>query len=198
MGDRNETSIHVRRARRGDRDSLQWIVSRLSPLLLAQARYRLPPRLRRYCEPEDLVQEVWMVALPRLGDLSARDGRETPVLLKFLSTTLVHHVNNLTRRHLRRRTVARETEIGAQADDDRPGVVTRVARSEAFENTLAAIESLEEAHREVLILRGVERQDNGQVAARLGISPNAASLRWNRAIEELRRRIPDSVFDELA
>ena len=34
------TSVHLRRAIDGDETSLDWIVERLTPLLLAQARYR--------------------------------------------------------------------------------------------------------------------------------------------------------------
>ena len=71
------TSLHLRQAVGGCADSLAWLVRRLSPLLIVQAEYRLGPDLRRVYDPEDLVDEVWVVALPRLGELSARDGRYT-------------------------------------------------------------------------------------------------------------------------
>ena len=35
------TTFHVRRAREGDAPSLEWIVNRFAPVLLANARYRL-------------------------------------------------------------------------------------------------------------------------------------------------------------
>jgi len=82
----NDTTLHVRRAKGGDRDSLAWLADRFSPLLLAQARYRLRGRLARWVQPEDVVQDVWAVALPALPGLEASDGRETPVVLKFLAT----------------------------------------------------------------------------------------------------------------
>ena len=69
------TSLHVRRAADGDSESLGWVVARLSPLLLAQADYRLGPVLRSLYDPEDLVNDTWIVALPRLPELPARDGR---------------------------------------------------------------------------------------------------------------------------
>src|SRR5262245_47363366 len=87
------TSFHVQRAESGDAESLDWIVRRLSPLLLAQADFRLGPRLRRLHDPEDLVSTVWAITLPRLGELGAREGRKTPVLLSFLTTTLLNRVN---------------------------------------------------------------------------------------------------------
>ena len=44
---------------------------------------------------------VWVVALPRLPELPPRDERHTPVLLKFLSTTLLYRINNLVQKHIR-------------------------------------------------------------------------------------------------
>lgn len=201
------TSLHVRRAKQGDRESLSWLVERLTPLLLAQARYRLRSIPGAACDPEDVVQDVWAVALPRIGELEAREGRETPVLLRFLATTLVHHVNNLARRRIRRRAVRREADLdaGSQRRDladhaavDAPGVATVVSRTDAQRLVLDAIDALDPAQREVVVLRGIEQLDNAAVAELLGVTPNAASLRYARALRKLRERLPDSVFDELA
>ena len=41
------TTMHVRRAIDGDRTSLEWLVTRLSPYLRAQASYRLGPAMSR-------------------------------------------------------------------------------------------------------------------------------------------------------
>ena len=95
-----QTTLHVRRAREGDLTSLGWLAERLQPLLLAQARYRLGSL--RAIEPEDLVAEAWCVALPRLAELAPREGRVTPVVLRFLSTTLLRLANNHVRREVRR------------------------------------------------------------------------------------------------
>ena len=84
--DGQDTSFHARRAAEGEIESLDWIVRRFSPLLLAQARFRMGESLRRYVSPEDVVQEVWAVGLDRLPGLKPRAGRLTPVFLKFLST----------------------------------------------------------------------------------------------------------------
>ena len=70
-----QTTLQVRRAMAGDRSSTDWIVQRLSPLLLAQAEYRLGPALRTEIDPADLVAEAWLVALPKLAELTAREGR---------------------------------------------------------------------------------------------------------------------------
>lgn len=187
----NETSIHVRKAKEGDADSVAWLVDRLSPLLLAQARYRVTDRLRRHVEPEDLVQEVWAVALPRLGELEARDGRETPVLLRFLSTTLLFSVNNLGRK------VARREGREPPAPSSRPGLATMLAKSEAQQRVRDAIEELDPAHREILVLRGIEQHDVKDIALLLGLKPDAVRQRWSRALKRLRAQLPRSVFDDI-
>src|SRR5262245_26763813 len=76
----DSTSCHVRRAREGDSQSIAWLVERFAPALLAQAHYRLRSLPRGLYDPEDLVQDAWIAALPHLPSLSARDARYTPVL----------------------------------------------------------------------------------------------------------------------
>ena len=61
----------------------------------------------------------------------------------------------------------------------------------------AAIEALDPRDREVIVLRGIEQNSNETVALLLGISPNAASMRYQRALQRLRDRIPASLLDEL-
>ncbi len=192
------TTLHVQRARAGDADSLAWMVARFSPLLLAQARYRLGPRLAARVDPEDVVQDVWATALPRLGGLALRDGRATPVLLRFLSTTLLHRVNNLLRRAATAAAVTGPLdEEGAQPATGTAGPATRVADREAARRVLRAIDELGERDRELVVLRGIEQLDNDVVARQLDISANAASQGYRRALDRLRARLPESAFADL-
>jgi RNA polymerase sigma-70 factor (ECF subfamily) len=204
--DADLTSVHVRRAQAGEEESRAWIVARFSPLLRIQADYRLRGRLRRLYDPEDLVDEVWAVALPRLADLRARNAHLGPVLLKFLGTTLLHKTNNLLRRALR----AGPTEpslpgvSGSAGGDpldrlpaDVSGVLTRARRDEAREAVRAAIERLGPAEREVVVLRGIEQVSNQEAARALGAGPSTVAMRYRSALGKLRALLPDSVFDEL-
>jgi len=100
MRDLPPTTRIVRGAREGDPLALGQMVERFTPWLLVQARYRLGGRLKHLCDPEDLVNDVWAVAFPRLRGLDARDGRYTPVLVRFLSTTLLHRLEDLIDKHL--------------------------------------------------------------------------------------------------
>lgn len=189
------TTMHVRRAIGGDTASLDWLVARLTPLLMAQAEYRLGPALRTSVDPEDLVNEAWVVALPRLAEF-ARHPRATPVLLKFLTTTIVYRINHL----LRRRATSLPVDT-AEALDALPartsGVVTRAVRSEATDALRRQIDALDPHDREIIALRGVEQHPSKTVAIMLGISSAAVDQRFARALQRLRAILPD-VAGELA
>ncbi len=193
------TTLQVRRALGGDRPSLEWVVERFSPLLLAQARYRLGSQLAGRCEPEDVVNDVWIRVLPQLGGVAPREGRLTPVVVRFLSTTLLRQVNNL----MRKRAVGALGTEGAEQDpiqslaEDARGPMTEVVAREGQGLVLASIEALPESDREIVILRAIEQHSNQDVAELLGIAPNTAAQAYRRALQKLRDRLPGSVFDDL-
>ncbi|MCB9831843.1 MAG: sigma-70 family RNA polymerase sigma factor [Planctomycetes bacterium] len=184
------TSIHVRAARAGDEQSIAWIIHRFGPLLLAQARHRLAGGATGLLEPEDLVQETWAVALPRLPEIEERAGRVTPVLLRFLATTQLQLLNNLLRKLLRR---GPNAGLAFEPSAPSPGTPDPERR----DLVLDAIETLEAQDRAVVVLRAIEGLDNGVVANLIGCSPNACSLRYNRALARLRQVLGPSVFDEI-
>lgn len=198
------TTYLVQRARNGDAASLDEMVARLSPLLLAIAEYRLGPGLRVDVDPEDIVNEAWLITLPRLGELRERDGRITPVLLKFLTTTISNLISNL----LRRRIVGRPdgtrgtagtggSESASRVPAEASGAITRAMRNETREAVRAAIDELPEQDREILLLRGIEQNSSRTVATLLGLSVAAVDKRYSRAVARLRQRLPESVFWEL-
>ncbi len=199
------TTLHFRRAADGAAESLGWLVERFDPFLYAAARHRLKGAVRRACDPEDLVSEVWAVALRRLR----ADGPplDTPTFLAFLSTTLRNILNNVLRKHLRRRqSDAPPAEVEGTATAagfdrmpaDITSVTTRMRVSELRTRLWAALEELDAADRDVVILRGIEQIPNREVAMLLNLAPGTLSVRFHRAIEKLRLRLPASIFGELA
>jgi len=199
----NLTSLHVRRARDGERASIEWIVGRFTPLLLANARYQLRGVLGGLYEPEDLVQEVWLVALPRLAELPERGGRYTPVLLKFLSGILVNKVGNWLQKHVLAKSRPR-AEAGAgrpsamlDAADPVTGIVTRLLRAEQKDAVLEALGELSQEDQDILVLRGVEQSSYAAIGVLLRVDPSVLPMRYHRALERLRKRLPGSVFEEL-
>lgn len=192
------TTLHVRRATTGDVESKTFLVERFTPLLLAQARYRLPGGMRARCEPEDLVQEVWAIALPRLHDLEPREGRWTPVLVKFLATTLLRCANHALRKRVAQATGDSTTAgLADQLPAQCSGVITRLARQQQINALQAAIDELPPEEREILVLRGIEQHKNSDIAAQLGVDNATVTRRWQRALQTLRTRLQASVLDEL-
>lgn len=198
LGSEEPTTRHVRRAVQGDADSITWVVDRFAPVLLAQARYRLGGLPRRLVDPEDLVQDVWARTLPHLPHLPPRDGRYTPVLMKFLSTALLNRSNTLYKKYLMGK--PRDDE-GASRQESLPaettGVVSKVVRSESCGRLLNQLGELSSQDQEIIVLRGIEQNRNQTVARLLGLRPNTVAVRYRRALERLRKHLPGTVFDEL-
>lgn len=190
-----QTTMHVARAVDGDVASLEWLVGRLSPLLRAHATFRLGTVLRRHHDPDDLVNDAWLALLPRLQEL-LRDpgGRRTPVLLKYMSNTVVLRIRHLARHHARQGV---EEQMPSEVTAAQSGAITRALRQERDEAVRTAINELEERDREVVLLRGIEQLQAAAVAAMLEIGVEAVHKRYQRALDRLRRRLPSSVFDEL-
>jgi RNA polymerase sigma factor (sigma-70 family) len=195
------TSLHVERATTGDRDSLEWIVRRFTPLLLAQASYRLGPHLRGRYEPADLVHDVWTVTLPKLGSLHAREGRWTPVLMKYLSSVLLFQFNNLARRYIRRGEVEVPQSRSSDSGASDPAAATTqvleaVLRQEREALLHETLQQLTASDQEVLLLRGLEQQPVDVIAVQLGLQPGAVQVRYHRALQRLRAKLPASIFED--
>lgn len=126
--------------------------------------------------------------------------------VKFLSTTLLHKVNNLLRKQIRRGTSAGGDRIQGASSTPGPlaslpaqtrGVLTRTIHAESHGTVLRAIQELANADREVVALRAIEQHSNQETAELLGPTPNAISLRYNRALKTLASALPDSAFRDL-
>ena len=199
------TSFHARRASEGEADSLAWVVARFTPFLRAQADYRLRGPLRRFWEPEVLVGEVWALALPRLRQLGPPDESWTPVLLEFLSTTLLHKLTRALN------TFARTVQSRGRAEpqsvilSDHVGRVpaevasalTHAARDESFCRLHAALERLEPEEREILVLRGIEQRPHAEVAHLLGSTTAGVTMRYHRTLSKLRSLLAGAPLGEL-
>lgn len=192
------TTVHVRGAIAGDAAETEWVVRRFSPLLLAQARYRMGP-LRDLYEPDDIVASLWASILPKLSEVPLPGERATPVFVRYLSTALLFEINNLLRKRvaasLRGEDTQRADLLGSLCEQT-PGPVSQAVALETRGQVLAAIDALDDADREILILRGIEQLENAEAASRLGLEPNTAAQRYRRALLRLRERLPGSVFED--
>lgn len=201
-----QTSMLVQRAVEGDRGSLERVVAHLSPLVEAQVRFRLGSLARNQADVEDLVADVWAVVFQRLHELRPREGHYAPVLTKYLGTTASHHCNNFLRAKARRRatSLAESAESGERAREpagaavhETRSIVTQVFHTEVIGLVRRALGELGEEKRRVLVLRLLEHKTNLEIAELLEMEPNTVAVRYRRALDELRERLPASVFSEL-
>lgn len=197
MSRSDDTTIVVRSAIDGDDASLGVVVTRFTPLLMVQARHRLRRHLKDHYTPEDLVQDVWLIALPKLQQLRERAGRITPVLLRFLSGVLVNRYGTLLQKLVLGKPLLKAAEAEALPAKG-TAVFERAARNEEIETVRRCLEELDDRDQQVIVLRGIEQASNVEAAAVLGLTPEHVAVVYHRSLRKLRSRLPTSVFAELA
>jgi len=204
--EKNLSSFHVRGAITGDPDSLEWVVAHFDPLVEAQIRMRVKGKIANSGDIQDILSEVWLVALGKMAGLDPRDGRYTPVLMRFLATTAERKSMEYVRSQARRRAVGgQRAPVG---DDSGPpdvdrlprhthGVVTKIHHNEVRSILGRCLDRLPETQREVLVLRLLEQRANSEIAGLLQTRPNTIAVRYRRALAELARILPPAIFEGL-
>jgi RNA polymerase sigma-70 factor, ECF subfamily len=193
------TSVHVQKAIGNDRESVAWLVSRFTPLLMCMARQRIAAPLRRFVDPDDVVADVWMTVLFTLPELEPSKGSLSRGLLSFASTVLSRRLRDLLEKHVINKPLTVEIQDpGAAILDPARGVVTHTIAEERRGRVWEALSLLSDTDRDILVLHGIEGHPNKLVAARLGLTPENVGVRYHRALKRLRELIPSSVFEELA
>jgi RNA polymerase sigma-70 factor (ECF subfamily) len=159
---------------------------------------RLDPALAGRLDASDVVQEVLLEASRRLKDYLHDPAMPFALWLRHLARD---HIIDAHRRHRKaqRRSLDREQSLVAPrfADQssaeliaqflDRELTPASAAIQEEMRRRLeAAIASLEENDREVILMKLQENLSNQEIAAILGLSEPAASMRYLRAVRRLR------------
>ncbi|MCP3914407.1 MAG: hypothetical protein GY711_02495 [bacterium] len=212
MENSNDTTHHVRRALDGSLPSLEQVVERLTPLLLAQAQRRIGRVLRGHYDPEDLVQRAWEVCIPKVFPLAIglerdvrpvemepRNGRLTPVVLRYLSSTLLWDTVNLMRKHVDDAPAGgSENQMQLHAFAAKTtAAVNRALRGPLARKFLGCLDRLSDAQRDIVIESGIEGVAYKEIAARLGVSEQALRRRKSDAMRKLRACLDHSLIDEL-
>ena len=181
-------------------DPLDPVFAEHRDRLLALARRNLNPVLARRISPEDVVQETLSAACRRLDFL--RNRPEIPVYCK-LRRILFQTITDLERKHLQspKRDAYRELEVADEKDVSSPelnwnmfadtvtGPLTRLARQDRYELLRKTVESLPEHDREILELRHFDGMSNTECAEVLHLTQKAASIRYVRALEHLKKQL---------
>lgn len=156
----------VEAARHGDRGAFAALFRRWAPAIHGIALARVSP-----AEADDVVQEVFLAAMERIGTL--RDGAAFGAWLCTIARTRAVDLQRGAARH-----VSEIPERG-EADPD---------RAEA-ERALAAIRSLPESYRETLVLRLVEGMTGPEIAERTGLTPESVRVNLHRGMKLLREAL---------
>lgn len=191
-------------ARGGDPRALAGLFDRHRGRLRRMVEFRLDARLRGRVSPSDVLQEAYLDALTRLPHFRA--DPDVPFYV-WARTVTLQRLIDVHRRHLvaRVRSAAREVPLGR--DDPTSAGAERMAEliADATSPSLAihrreivaavreALDRLDPNDREVLALRHFEELSNQEAAAAMGIRPAAASKRYLRALDRLRRALEDAI-----
>jgi len=156
----------VEAARAGDRAAFGRLFKRYARVVHGVLLARVRPS-----EADDLMQDVFVTALEKLGGL--RDGRAFGGWLATIAR------NRVTDFHRARRPMDELPEELGQPD---------APRSEA-ERVLRVIQTLPEAYREPLILRLVEGLSGPEIAEQVGLTPESVRVNLHRGMKQLREKL---------
>ena len=162
-----ETTRLVRSAQTGDSSAFAELYQRFTRMVHGVVLARIART-----EVDDVVQDVFMTALQRLGDL-----RDPAAFGGWLAAIARHRAAD----HGRRMRVSEVFEDGmapARQSD----------RLEAMA-VLDAIRSLPEAYTETLVLRLVEGMTGAEIAERTGLTPASVRVNLHRGMKLLRERL---------
>ncbi len=199
--DQPETQELLRQAQQGEPQAVERLLSRHREPLCRMVRLRLDPALAARIDASDVVQEVLLEASRRLTEYLRKPAMPFHLWLRHIAKD---HVIDAHRRHrqARKRSLDREqplvpavlndhssVELAGRLLDQELTPASAAIRRELQRRMDAAITELDEDDREVILLRHAEQLSNQEVAAALGLSDAAASMRYLRALRRLRARL---------
>lgn len=162
-------------------------VARFADRLLRLAQSRMPARLRRRVDPEDIIQSAFRSFFARNED-GQFEFQEFPDVWKLLAAITFKKVQQSLRFHERQqRDVNREALV-----DESGGAITATASSVAVMLDLleTILDRIPEQHREIIRLR-MENYSVEEIAQEVGVSTRTVS----RAIALVRKIAAELIED---
>jgi RNA polymerase sigma factor (sigma-70 family) len=176
----------IEAGRRGEQRGIDELCRYYQPMLLRYVQHLMRGQARRWGDPNDIVQVTLgsvLCALPRTPELL-----DEVDLLKRLRRTAKWRIFDAARRH---RTDVGDSHVAPPLADpaqDAPstGPVTLDDQASWLHRL---IDQLPPHYKEVVRLRALDGLEFAEVGKRLGLEPDAARMRFRRAIDELRERL---------
>jgi RNA polymerase sigma-70 factor (ECF subfamily) len=204
-----ETAELLAQAQAGDADAVERLLGKHREPLRRMIDVRLDPALAARLDASDIVQDVLLEAHRRLSDYLRQPTMPFHLWLRHIAKD---HMIDAHRRHrqAQRRSLDREQpiipaaladhssiELAGQLLDGEPTPASAAIREELQKRLESAIAQLDEDDREVVLMRHAEQLSNQEVAALLGLTEAAASMRYLRAVRRLRTALlPGSVSSD--
>src|SRR4051812_130280 len=195
---RPEVDPLLARAAAGDARAWGALLTRHDERLRRMVEFRLDPRLRGRIDAADVIQEVYVEAADHRQDYFLRPG--VPLLV-WLRGIVANKLLELHRHHLGtdKRDAGREVHrraavepggtsvsIAAQLASHSAGPGTAAAGAEVRLRLEDALAAMDPTDREALALRHFEQLTYGEAALVLGITEDAATKRYMRALKRLK------------
>ena len=198
MANSQVETVLLERVAAGDQNALAELFSQHRDRLWRMIAFRMDPRLHGRIDADDVLQEAWLSAVQRIDHFLIDASRSIFVWFRLIaSQTLV----DIHRRHLG----TQKRNAGQEFSIDRGWSSSSTSTSLSFhlmdhlttpseaalkeEMTLKlneALADMKDMDREVLALRHFEQLTNREAALVLGISEQAASDRYIRALSRLK------------
>lgn len=183
----DDVSDLVARARRGDRQALEGVLSAIAPSV-----HRFGLRMcRDVHDAEDVVQDTLINVAKHLGEFEGRSSLSSWVF------ALTRSACARRRRGRKNRPPVSDEEV-AEAADLAPDPEARAADHELAAALSRALDGLSDDYREVILLRDIEGLSAPEAAATIGIGVDALKSRLHRARAALRTALGPLLEPSLA
>jgi RNA polymerase sigma-70 factor (ECF subfamily) len=197
--DPSETQLLLQRAKRGDKAAFDELFKRHRTRLRQAIAMRLDRRLAARVDASDVLQEAHLEAFKRLPKYLEKQDMPFYLWLNWIAREKVLAFH---RRHIGadKRALGHEVAFMPMASSAQfasgllgrsPSPSQELARAELAEQLRMALSQLNQDERDLILWRHFERLTALEVAQLLQISEAAASKRYIRALERLRRLLLD-------
>jgi len=188
--DHEESAVTLQRARDGSSEALNRIFHECGERLLALIRLRLGPELRRHIESRDILQDTLLRAFENFDDFR---GSSNKTLMAWLAAIAGNQIRNQVEYFHRQRrdvkqTVPLDENLHVAATEVR-SQVTRLNMNEEAMNVESALDSMDELHREVILMRNFEELTFAEIGERIGKGADASRMLYARSMVSLTNKV---------
>jgi RNA polymerase sigma-70 factor (ECF subfamily) len=207
VGQGQPTLVLLDRVRRGDAAAIDGLLARHRAAIRQMIDRRMDRVVQRRVDASDIVQDVLIEANRRLGDYLANPTMPFQLWLRHMARDRLIDAH---RRHRVAATRSIDREVPLAGDDDSlAGPAARVPDRELTPAAAAtwrelerrfatAVERLDEADRQIVLLRHFEHLSTAEAAEVLGLTKPAAGMRYLRAMRRLRGLLDGFAADGFA